>query len=98
MRSYLMGAFVLMLGAALARGQASGEVESVGFNNFYRPDCWTPMVVRLKSETGRSGTYQLQVVQEDLDRDRVVYSRNITLTGNLEGQSQREERFWMYFI
>lgn len=104
MRRFLVGVIPLLAvvllpcWAAVALGQVKGEVESIGFSNVYRPDCWTPMVVRLRPETGATGTYQIQVVQEDLDRDRVVYTRTVTLTGNAEGEGTREQRFWMYFI
>jgi hypothetical protein len=84
--------------SSAARAQVKGEVESIGFSSLYRPDCWTPMVVRLRPESGETGTYQIHVVQEDLDRDRAIYSRTVTLTGNSEGQGVREQRYWMYFI
>jgi hypothetical protein len=96
MRRFLLG-WVLALGLVMpgwAAAQTKGEVESVGFNNYYRPNCWTPMVVRIRPE--KSGTFQLQVVQEDLDKDRPIFTRTISLTGKDEGGG--EQRFWMYFI
>src|SRR5439155_19068501 len=98
MRSRLAGFILLLLSASAALGQAKGEVEVVGFGGNFRPECWTSMVVKLTPETNTTGTFLLQVVQEDLDRDRVLYERTITLTGNTEGQGVREQRFWMYFI
>lgn len=100
MHRRLIGVLVLLLSfcASSAYAQVTGEVESIGFSSLYRPDCWTPMVVRLRPESGETGTYQIQVVQEDLDRDHPIYSRTVTLTGNSEGQGVREQRYWMYFI
>src|SRR3712207_1890583 len=96
MRRFLLG-WVLALGLLVpgwAAAQTKGEVESIGFNNYYRPNCWTPMVVRIRPE--KSGTFQLQVVQEDLDKDRPIFTRTVALTGKDEGGG--EQRFWVYFI
>ena len=49
------------------------------------------MVVRVKSEIADPATYQIRVYQEDLDKDRVVYWRKITLGG------KQTERYWSYF-
>jgi hypothetical protein len=38
-------------------GQVKGEVESIGFQNYYRPDCWTQMVIRLTPETDKAADY-----------------------------------------
>jgi hypothetical protein len=94
MRSLLAGLLILILSSSVF-AQATGEVESVGFNNSYRPDCWTPMVVRLKPTTSDAGTYSLQVRQYDLDGDRAIYSKQITLNG---ADVAPEQRFWMYFL
>ena len=94
MRRILAGLLILLISAATARAQAD-EVESIGFNNHYRPDCWTPMVVRITPE--KSGTYQLHVIQEDLDGDEPTFVQEITLTGADEGKAE-PQRFWMYFI
>ncbi|MGH7214523.1 MAG: hypothetical protein ACREIT_07155, partial [Tepidisphaeraceae bacterium] len=99
MRSFLAGlllAFILPPSFTLA--QATGEVEGIGFSNNYRPDCWTPMVVRLMPTTDKTDTFQLQVTQGDLDQDQILFTRTITLTGNTGGSGGREQRFWMYFI
>ena len=92
----LLAGLVLLLGGGGAFAQAVGEVESVGFNNAYRPDCWTPMVVRLRPQTAEAGTFQLQVWQHDGDGDRAVYTRTITLNGN--DVAVPDQRFWMYFL
>ena len=87
---------ILLLLPSLAFAQAKGEVEKIGFENYYRPDCWTPMTVRLVPDTSKSEQFQIQVKQEDLDRDHPIFSRLISLTGNAEGKS-REQRFRVYF-
>lgn len=91
----LAAGVILLLFSSLAIAQPVGEVEGIGFNNQYRPDCWTPMVVRIKPGTAPAGTYQIQVTQNDLDRDHAVFTRTITL--NAEDQAN-DQRFWMYFI
>ena len=85
---------ILACAAPLARGQATGEVQGIGFNGAYRPNAWVPMVVRLKPDTADAGAYQIQVLQHDLDGDRAVYTRPITLNGSAAG----EQLFWMYFL
>jgi hypothetical protein len=84
---------LLFICPAHSSGQIRGEVESLGFGGNYRPDCWTPMVVRLRTAGLKTQFYQLQVVQEDLDRDRPVYTRQISVD-----TSQPEQKFWMFFI
>jgi hypothetical protein len=78
-------------------GQAKGFVEGIGFENYYRPDCWTPVVVNLTPETSKSDEFQLQLKQEDLDRDHPIFVKPIALTGNAEGGSVRQQKFRMYF-
>lgn len=95
MRVVLAGLLSLLLPLS-AIAQVKGEVESIGFNSSYRPDCWTPMIVRISPGPLKTGTYQLQVRQKDLDGDIVTYTRNISLTGVEAGG--REQRFWMYFL
>jgi hypothetical protein len=87
--------FLLFPSAALA--QIQGQVLSVGFNNHYRPDCWTPMLVQLTGQSDQSTVYQIQVVQEDLDRDRVIYTQQVTLGGTSEVKTAATENFWVYF-
>ena len=87
---------VLLLAAGPALGQASGTVERIGLDGFVRPNCWVPMRVRLRSETGTSQRLLLRVRQLDLDGDTVIFEREISLTGNLEGQ-RRTQDYWTYF-
>jgi hypothetical protein len=96
MRFWLAGLLVLALPAA-AFAQARGQVLSLGFNNRYRADCWTPMLVQLSSQSADSQDYQIQIVQEDMDRDRVTYTQTVTLGGNVEGRPATTENFWAYF-
>lgn len=85
--------FANSFSSSTARGQIRGEVESIGFGGNYRPDCWTPMVVRVRTAGLDPALYKLQVIQEDLDRDRQAFTRTISID-----PSQAEQRFWMYFI
>jgi hypothetical protein len=96
MRLFLAGLLVLAMPAA-ALAQARGQVLSLGFNNHYRPDCWTPMLVQLTSQSPDPQTYQIQIVQEDLDRDKVTYTQTVALGGNVEGRPATTENFWAYF-
>lgn len=94
MRHSLAGIVLLLLllpGNLLA--QIRGGVESIGFGSFYRPDTWTPMVVQLRTAGLEAKLHNLQVIVEDLDRDREVFSRPISVD-----PSQTDQRFWMYFI
>src|SRR3954447_3156439 len=96
MRDFRLGGAALLLLFALCSttlGQASGQVESIGFDNRFRAECWTPMVVDLRPETSKSDEYQLQLKQEDLDRDHPIFIRRISLTGNTEGGGQRQQKF-----
>ncbi len=96
MRWLRAGLLVLFIPTA-AWAQARGQVLSIGFNNHYRPDCWTPMLVQLTSQSEDSVDYMIQVVQEDLDRDKVSYTQMVTLGGNAEGKPATTENFWVYF-
>lgn len=88
---------VLLLAIALlsttAAAQISGRVEVIGFDGKYRPDCWTPMLVRLKSNGSPTDLYELRVWQYDLDGDRPYYSRRVNLSAD-----KGELSFWTYFI
>jgi hypothetical protein len=95
MRSILAGLLVLFI-PTMVFAQASGEVQNIGFGNgSYRPDCWTPMLVRLTPGTTESANYELQVWQHDLDGDRPIYTRQIVLNGSNQASAQR---FWTYFL
>ena len=82
-----------LLVALPSNAQPTGEVISIGFQQVIRPDAWIPILVRIRAGESDSGTYQLQIVQEDGDRDRVVFTRTISLTAGAGDQ-----RFWAYFI
>jgi hypothetical protein len=97
MRSFLAGILLLIL-PSITFAQARGQVESIGFGDYFRPGCWTPMLVYLVPTTGSQFTGRIEVVQEDLDRDQVLFTRQITLTGNPPNGSAVEQRFWMYFM
>jgi hypothetical protein len=94
---FLMVGFLVLAMPAMALAQARGQVLAVGFNNHYRPDCWTPMLVQLTSQSPDSQTYQIQIVQEDLDRDRVTYTQLETLGGNIDGKPATTENYWVFF-
>lgn len=97
MRSFIAGSFValFMMIASTALGDVSGYVESIGYASYYRPNCWTPMVVVLT--TDQSGVYQIKIKQEDLDRDVAEFTEIVSLTGRDEGQSS-PQKFYAYFI
>jgi hypothetical protein len=96
MRSFLAGIILLLL-PALAIAQVSGDVESIGFDSYFRPDCWTPMVITVTPETAQTDFYQIHVKVQDLDRDLPIFQRTISVTGTSEGQN-RQQKFRMYFI
>lgn len=93
---FILAGIILCSISATAFGQAEGDVESIGFDGYYRPNCWTAMKLRLRPTIGTTETYKLAIVQEDLDRDRVVYTRPFTLNGNSQGV-RTEEKVWVYF-
>lgn len=95
MRRILAGLLLLLCFPLCALGQAKGEVESIGFGSLYRPNVHVPMLVRVQAE--RSGTYQIRVVQKDLDQDHEIFKQDVSLTGSDDGRGP-EQRFWMYFI
>ena len=94
---FLVAGFLILVMPAMAWAQARGQVLTVGFNNHYRPDCWTPMLVQLTSQSADSQAYQIQIVQEDLNRDRVTYTQLETLGGNVEGKPATTENYWVFF-
>jgi hypothetical protein len=93
MRSFLVGFLLLALTSA-SYAQVQGEVESIGFGNgFYRPECWTPMIVRLHSTIAEPAEYRIEVHQRDLDFDHVVYVKSgITLN------AQATQKWEMCFL
>ena len=92
MRSFLAGLAILLFLSSGAMAQVTGFVESVGIGNQIRPDCWNPLRVNLTSTVSDPMQYQLQVWQEDLDKDKVVYTREITLS------PKAQEKFDLYFL
>lgn len=93
MRFSWAGLFVLLLAfAGGAHAQATGQVRELGFQGFYRADCCVPLLVHLDSTTSTAAEYQIQVHQQDLDQDTVVYKRTVTLGPNAH------EDFWVYFL
>ena len=90
------GLFILLFAHTLL-AQAEGTVESIGLQGYYRPECWVPMVVQVRPTTDAPVEMQIRVVQEDLDRDRVVAVRRITLSPDVRGRAGEPQRFWMYF-
>ena len=96
MRSFLAGLVILFLVPCGAVAQVTGFVESVGIGGRIRPDCWNPIRVNLTSTVSEPMQYQLQVWQEDLDKDRVVYTREITLSSSNGVKTQ--EKFELYFV
>ncbi len=95
MRRALAGLLLLLIIPTCGLAQPKGEVESIGFGSFYRPNCFVPMLIRLQAD--KSGTYQIQVVQEDMDRDREIFRQEVSLTGAEDGKGVAQ-KFWMYFI
>src|SRR5947209_8002920 len=82
MRSILAGLLVLAL-SPVAMAQVRGEVESIGFEGCYRPDCWTRLVIRLESQIGEPAEYGVEIHERDLDFDHVIYTKSgITLNGH----------------
>ena len=56
MRDFRLGGGSLLLLFALCAttlGQVTGQVESIGFDNRFRAECWTPMVIDLRPETSK---------------------------------------------
>lgn len=92
MRAFLVGIVLVAICGSSAAGQATGFVQQIGFQNQYRPYGWTPLLVNLQSQISEPAEYQIQVRQEDLDRDRVVFRRDIVLN------PQKQEQFWVYFM
>ena len=82
MRSFLAGLLLIALSSA-AVAQVRGEVESIGFDGCYRPDCWTRLVIRLESQISEPAEYAVEIHQRDLDFDHVIYVKSgITLNGH----------------
>ncbi len=50
------------------------------------------MVINLTSQLPTTESFQIQVVQEDLDKDTVTFTRDITLN------AATQEKYWVYFL
>src|SRR5882672_8904954 len=85
MRFILAGIFQITLLTAVAFGQATGDIESIGYEQQFRPGYWTPMVVRLTPTGGAQFKGKIAVYQEDADHDHPIFTRPVSLTGNTEG-------------
>ena len=92
MRFSLAGILILLLLASGGLIRSPGSSKSVGIQNHIRPDCWNPLIINLTSQISDPMTYEVQVWQEDLDKDHVVYTREITLSPKLQ------EKFEVYFV
>jgi hypothetical protein len=86
---------MVLLAPHLALATVTGRIDSVGYDQSFRPGTWTPLTVSLQAESGDTGTYQIRIEQEDGDRDLVSFVRTITLTGSNSGTTQR---FTTYFL
>ena len=75
---------VLLLAVALlpsaAAAQQRGQAEAMGLGGHYRPAAWVPVRVGIVPGELESGTYQIRILQRDLDGQRVYWSRNVPLT------------------
>lgn len=72
---WLLAFLAAIVLTAPAFAGVSGRVSSIGFQSFIRNDEWVPIVVQTTSDEPAPHTFDLQVVQTDLDGDEVVYTR-----------------------
>jgi len=87
MRWFLAGLIFLLtsqVASNVASGQITGEVESIGFNNSYRPDCATPMIVRIKAPAG----YRIANHFHPADEHVTLLDGDVTLQMNDGAQTQ----------
>lgn len=94
-RPAFLAGLICWCGSSLATPRV--EVESIGFGQHFRPDAWCPVLVRITPDSAESREYQLRIRQRDLDGDEVSFTRTITLTGGLDGEQRRPQKFWTYF-
>ena len=95
---FALAGILLLVSCGVALGQAEGAVEQIGFDGAYRPNCWTPLRVKLRATTNEPQSLRLVVVQEDLDKDPVNFWLPITLSPNIDGSANDAQYRWMYFI
>ncbi|HEX8914654.1 MAG TPA: hypothetical protein VF796_20050, partial [Humisphaera sp.] len=93
MRFLWAGFLLLLLSGSGAQAQVRGSVESLGFAGYHRPDAWVPLRLSLDSTSDKPLEVQIQVHQQDLDKDAVVYTRTVTLDANRARQPA-----WVYFL
>jgi len=70
---------LVALTPGLAPAAVTGRLQSIGFNSFIRQNCWIPITVQTNSDLNEPHTFDLQIVQSDLDGDNVVYTRPVTV-------------------
>ena len=71
----LIACLVLWVWALPAFGGVSGRVTSIGFQAYVRAEQWIPITVSIDSDEPAAHTFDLRVVQSDLDGDDVMYTR-----------------------
>ena len=89
MRFVLAGIITFLLYSAAFAG-VLGKVDSIGFESHIRADCWVPLLIQITSDAAGPEDYQLQVVQNDIDGDEVVYARPLLVNPD-------KELVWTYF-
>jgi hypothetical protein len=94
---WLLVALMLFGCSFAARAQPRVEVEVIGFGQYFRPDAWCPVRLRITPDSGESREYQIRIHQRDLDGDEVSFVRTITLTGGIDTEQRRPQKFWTYF-
>jgi hypothetical protein len=72
----------------------TAQVVQLGFDNYFRPGQWVPVKVRINSPTAQ---YELRITQRDADGDRVLFTRDVVVTGDSAGGA-RQQDFWAYFL
>jgi len=101
-RWLLLAFVVLLIQAGLVRAQdgvqvgvqVGGQVVQLGFDNYYRPGSWVPVKVRISAPTAQ---YELRITQRDADGDRVLFTRQVVVTGDAQSGARQQE-FWAYFF
>ena len=71
----LIACLVLLVWAAPVLAGVSGRVSSIGFQAYIRAEQWVPLTVSIDSDEPAAHTFDLRIVQSDLDGDDVVYVR-----------------------
>src|SRR6267378_3451594 len=58
----LAGLLLLFLTGALFSQAPPGKAKGIGSGGAYRPNCWTPMKLRLRPMVGDTRTYKIAIV------------------------------------